>query len=260
MHERSSNVGTLERVAFKEPVYLEPVYLKERMKFTMGGLSGRSSQTVLFIRHGKSETHAGKVAASSKRVPLTQEGKVQAKFIADRLERKPDLIVSSPYLRAWQTAGPTIRRFPKAPCKVWLDVQEFAYLGLLDGIPSSKEDRRELVEEYWTECNPSWNYNCEESESFTQFIQRTKTALDRLQKQKEFRFIVIFTHEQFIRAAQGLLEGWLKPAPDPANMWQFWQRLEKSPLPFGAMQVMHDGRIRDLRAYVNEEAGRGIFC
>lgn len=249
MRVRSSSAGMLEREVPRREVHPEQS-VNRSMKDSTGG----GNRTVLFIRHSKSETHAGKAGTCSKRVPLTFCGKDQAQDIANKLTRKPDLIISSPYVRAWQTALPTRRRFPRVPCKVWLDVQEFDYLGVIEGVFSSKEERSELVTEYWEKNDPGWNFECKESEceSFAHFIQRTEATLARLQKQKGL--IIIFTHEQFIRAVQGLLAGWLEPTPE--KMRQFRQYLLDQPLPFGAIQVMKDRKMQSWDAYQEEEAAR----
>lgn len=219
------------------------------MNITMGGLSSGSSRTVFFIRHGKSEAHIGKVAASSRQILLTPDGEEKAEKIAYELPYEPDLIISSPYFRAWKTAVPTMRRFPNVPRKVWLDVQEFTYLGPITGVPSSMEDRYPLVEEYWEKSDPDWHFGHKESESFTQFLQRTEAILARLEKHKGFIFI--FTHEQFIRAAQGILEGWLKPTPE--KMRQFRRLLKTQPLPFGDIRVMRDRSMQDLQTFLHKE-------
>lgn len=245
----SSSAGMLEREVSRLEVDPDQSVNRNIKDSASGG-----NRTVLFIRHGKSETHAGKAGTSSRRVPLTLSGRDQAQDIANKLTCKPDLIISSCYLRAWQTALPTRRRFPTVPCKVWLDVQEFNYLGVIEGVFSSKEERSELVNEYWERNDPDWNFGCKESEceSFSHFIQRTKATLARLQQQKGL--IIIFTHEQFIRAVQGLFEGWLEPTPEKMRLFRQW--LLDQPLPFCDIQVMKDAKIQGWAAYQEKEAAR----
>lgn len=245
----SLSAGMLEREVSRLAVDPDQSVNRSIKDSTSGG-----NRTVLFIRHGKSETHAGKAGTCSRRVPLTLSGRDQAQDIANKLTRKPDLIISSRYLRAWQTALPTRRRFPTVPCKVWLDVHEFNYLGVIEGVFSSKEERSELVNEYWERNDPDWNFECKESEceSFSHFIQRTKATLARLQPQKGL--IIIFTHEQFIRAVQGLLEGWLEPTPEKMRLFRQW--LLDQPLPFCDIQVMKDGKMQGWAAYQEKEAAR----
>jgi probable phosphoglycerate mutase len=87
---------------------------------------------VFLIRHGESESNAGLPSADPGSAPLTADGHRQAGQIARVLADAPALIVTSPYLRARQTAQPTISRFPAAACQEW-PVQEFTYLGDLHG-------------------------------------------------------------------------------------------------------------------------------
>jgi broad specificity phosphatase PhoE len=206
-------------------------YLKE---------SKKKECLVRFIRHGKSRAHDGEANRRAKLVALSSIGKAQAKDIASYLERKPDLIVSSPYLRAWQTALPTKERFPDVNCRVWSDVQEFSYLEAIDGVLSTQADRSPFVKEYWNICRPDWNFEGDkENESFKQLVQRAQNTLNRLQKYWENKqqcdtFIVIFTHEQFIRAIEGLINGTLKIEPDARDMKFFRQKLINTPLAFAS--------------------------
>ena len=64
---------------------------------------------VFLIRHGESQSNAGLPTTSPNNVALTPQGRQQARHVADFLKFYPslDLIVTSPYLRAKQTAEPT---------------------------------------------------------------------------------------------------------------------------------------------------------
>jgi probable phosphoglycerate mutase len=62
---------------------------------------------LVFIRHGQSEKNILKIKSSAKdKHPLTEKGKVQAQNAAKKLSANNDfdLIISSPVLRARQTA------------------------------------------------------------------------------------------------------------------------------------------------------------
>ena len=50
---------------------------------------------------------------------LTEKGWQQARGVATNWTETPDLIVTSPYLHAQQTAQPTIERFPGVAVEVW---------------------------------------------------------------------------------------------------------------------------------------------
>ena len=189
---------------------------------------------IWFTRHGESEAHIGRAAAHIEEIRLTRTGKRQAEEVINDFPRPPDQVISSPYLRAWETAAPTLRRFPDTPHAIW-PVQEFTYLGSLAGVCSTKSERHRLVDEYWQRCDPT--YHDGNGESFAQFIQRVRTAIRQLKRLDGF--VVIFTHEQFIRAAQGLLEGWLEDTPEA--MARFRQILVTEPLGYCCTLSLHAG-------------------
>ena len=188
---------------------------------------------VLFIRHGESKAHVGQAATHIEVVGLTEAGKAQALSIAEELPRAPDLIVRSHYLRAWETAEPTMKRFPETPHTTWNEVCEFTYLGSLQGKFMTKQERSVYVNEYWQNGVPRMKDGA--AESFVEFIQRVRGALQRLRMELQTKdFIVVFTHEQFIRAAQCLLLQWeIGMEEDSQCMKDFREMLLKHPLPYG---------------------------
>ena len=52
------------------------------------------------IRHGESASNAGLPTTGNGEVPLTALGQRQARDVADRVQRQPDLLVVSSFLRA----------------------------------------------------------------------------------------------------------------------------------------------------------------
>lgn len=83
--------------------------------------------TVTWIRHGESAANAGGASSDPALIALTERGKAQAQAIAQSFEAAPELIVMSPFIRAQDTAAPTLRKFPGVPVEVW-PVEEFTYL------------------------------------------------------------------------------------------------------------------------------------
>lgn len=67
---------------------------------------------IWLIRHGESIANAGEATDDHKSIPLSELGLKQAQALALQIPKRPDLIVTSPYLRAQQTAMYTIGRFP----------------------------------------------------------------------------------------------------------------------------------------------------
>ncbi|HJZ47324.1 MAG TPA: phosphoglycerate mutase family protein [Roseiflexaceae bacterium] len=74
---------------------------------------------VWFIRHGESESNAGLPTSDTAKIVLTPRGLAQAEAIVKAFTRPPHLIVTSLYLRARQSAQPTIEHFPQARLEEW---------------------------------------------------------------------------------------------------------------------------------------------
>ena len=166
---------------------------------------------VFLIRHGESESNAGLPSADPGSAPLTPDGHRQARQIARVLPDVPALIVTSPYLRARQTAQPTISRFPATACQEW-PVQEFTYLGDLHGRTSTAAERQPWARAYWDQADP--HHASPGAESFTDLLQRTAGFLDRLGALRSGP-VVVFTHGLFMRAvAWSLLTGITTPGQD----------------------------------------------
>jgi 2,3-bisphosphoglycerate-dependent phosphoglycerate mutase len=164
--------------------------------------------TVLFIRHAESEANAGKPTAYPTTIKITPKGFEQAKAIASFFTREPDLIITSPYKRTYETAQPTFTRFPEARHAEW-PVEEFTYLTPLDTFTTFLE-RKPMVEAFWQRDDPSY-VDGDEVESFTAFIVRVQNMIKLLRQTKE-DYIVVFSHEQFICAILWLfLKGKLEP-------------------------------------------------
>jgi 2,3-bisphosphoglycerate-dependent phosphoglycerate mutase len=190
--------------------------------------------TVLFIRHAESEANAGKPTAHPTTIKITPKGFEQAKSVASFFTREPDLIITSPYKRTYETAQPTFARFPHAPHEEW-PVEEFTYLTPLDTFTTSLE-RKPMVETFWKRDDPSY-VDGDEVESFTTFIDRVQNMIKRLRQTKE-DYIVVFSHEQFICAILWLF---LKSKLEPGSTLcsdckrQFKDFLTMCRLPNGAI-------------------------
>ena len=176
--------------------------------------------TVFLVRHGESQSNAGFATPDPVKVGLTSLGEEQAKEVAPFLkENMPlNLIVTSPYLRTKQTAEPTKQSFPTTAVEEW-EVQEFTYLSSMHQERSTTQDRKLLVEVYWTMSEPSF---CEpsfrddlypyfilssHSESFKVFIWRVQAFIRRLKElDDKCQNIAVFSHEQFIAAVLWCIE------------------------------------------------------
>ena len=143
---------------------------------------------IWLIRHGESVANAGAATDNHVTIPLSETGHKQAQEISQIITCKPDIIITSPFLRTQETASYTIKRYPDAPVAVW-DVQEFTYLAPTSCIGTTAADRRERVNTYWQRLDPDY-IDGQDAESFSMLLSRAQTAIDLLQCLDE-RFIVI---------------------------------------------------------------------
>ena len=169
---------------------VEKLTINERSQFLV-------DKKIWIIRHGESIANAGAVTDNHKTIPLSPDGQAQAEQISQSFQEPPTLIITSPFTRTQQTAEPTIKRFPNVRREVW-SVEEFTYLSPETCIGTTAAERKERVNKYWERLDPDY-VDGEGAESFNMLLSRAKTAIDRLGRLEE-RFIVMFTHAQFMRA------------------------------------------------------------
>jgi broad specificity phosphatase PhoE len=157
---------------------------------------------IWFIRHGQSESNAGLATMYPGGSALTELGKTQARYVAQTIPTRPDLIITSPYIRTKQTAIPTFARFTDVPHEEW-PVQEFHYLALPTDRPIHPDERRPLVDAYWERCDPFYR-DGPQTETFANFAERAHEAQTRLLERTE-EYTIVFTHGLFTRLFLWLL-------------------------------------------------------
>ena len=161
-------------------------------------------KTVYFVRHGESETNAGNVQGASES-PLTEKGRKQAEFIARRAEALPiEVVVSSTYTRAVQTAEIIKGRTGKGVVHSDLFVERrrpSEQIGLRKDSSEWRKIEREVVNNF---AVPGWRYSDEEN--LEDLIERAGQALSFLVERSEEHILVV-THGGFMRvvAAQVLM-------------------------------------------------------
>lgn len=156
---------------------------------------------VFLIRHAESTANAGAITHDPSSAPLTDKGWQQAREVAEQFTREPQLIVSSPFIRAKQTATPTMTRFYKSEHEIW-PIQEFTYLAPTTCVGTTVEQRKSRVQAYWQQNDPSY-IDGDDAESFSMMLLRVRTMLERLAEQSGL--VAVFSHGQIIRAAQLIL-------------------------------------------------------
>jgi len=190
--------------------------------------------TILLIRHGESQSNAGKTTSDPECIELSPRGFQQADDVAREILESnisPDLFIFSPYLRAIQTAVPTRKLFPSVHTEDW-PVQEFNYLSSWSKGNSTREDREPWKNAYWSISDPRLT-DSRESESFEQFIKRAREVMIRLKKTKHHT-LVMFSHEQFICALLWLSNRYFTPISSK-TMKEYKNFLMSNPIPNGAI-------------------------
>ena len=187
---------------------------------------------ITFVRHGQSTGNAGIPATDLALMPLTALGQQQAEDVAASWQSGPSRVVSSPYVRARQTAEPTSQRFAIAPVDVW-PIHEFTYLEPSRWNGTSREERRPVVDAYWAKADPGY-VDGPGAESFSDVLRRAEDALARLVALRspdaagKGTDVALFSHGQFIQAVRMTLM--FPGASDAQKMASFWPFDQRSPV------------------------------
>lgn len=163
---------------------------------------------LICVRHGESIANAGAATTDPLSIGLTEIGRRQASELAQVWLEPPALFVISPAARAYETAVPSLQRFPQVPVERW-PVEEFTYLSPQRCAGTTMHDRRQWVADYWDLADPQHQDACD-AESFEGFISRVTSAIERgrAQPAERDRLCLLFGHGQFINAMR-----WLETAP-----------------------------------------------
>jgi broad specificity phosphatase PhoE len=135
--------------------------------------------------------------ADNAEAPLTELGIAQARAVAARVDRQPNLLIVSPHLRARATAEPISARWPNARREIW-SIAELNYLSPERCANTTAQSRKPLADDYWRRCDPAY-VDGPGAESFAQFMNRVRTFHDRLEALSE-DFVIAVGHGQFFRA------------------------------------------------------------
>lgn len=152
---------------------------------------------VWLIRHGESVSNANLPTTHPAKSALTPKGVAEAQQIVRSFPEKPSLVIVSPYLRAQQTAEPTLQHFAPIDHEEW-PVHEFTYLDPIRYKDTTGGERRPYALSYWHKNEPHYKEN-DVGESFAELLQRVQAIAARLQRHPA-EFIVVFSHGLFLRA------------------------------------------------------------
>ncbi|MBN2655630.1 MAG: histidine phosphatase family protein [Spirochaetales bacterium] len=178
-------------------------------------------KTLLLIRHGESEANRKRILASRLPYPLTEEGKKDARLIAEELERSTavDRIISSPLVRARETAEQFAAVF-KLPVETDERIAE-QELGIYSGM---SYDEVKGEKEYEADPLKRWDWVPRGGgESYAAIAERLLSFFRDLEDDREETLLIV-THAvafRLIRAIlQNTLPGYEAPFPNNGEIWK----------------------------------------
>lgn len=192
-------------------------------------------QKLLLVRHGQSVMNIEPSVAvlDNGSVPLTDEGRAQAEELSRQLlPFTPELLITSPFLRAIETAAPILRRYPTTKYEIWDDTREFIFLSPASVAGLTRDERRPKSREYWKTNDPD-SIDGPGAESFRMLIERADAVLQRLKIRRE-RNIILVSHEQFLKAFLLIFDG----LADMNDMAKTMRRFRRKARPIGNCSII----------------------
>lgn len=177
-------------------------------------------KTIYFMRHTQSEANLQDIVASRLNVSLTKKGKSDAKIIADRIHKliTIDRVISSPLMRAKQTAIPIAKNFG-----LLLEIDDRLIeqdLGVFSGMSYNELNSRN---DYMHDRTKRWKWIPENGESYEMIAMRLKPFFKSIDSIKE-KNIMFVTHAVTMRLIRACLEKTLPQYPhqiaDNGEIWE----------------------------------------
>ena len=202
-----------------------------------------ADKILLLVRHGESASNAGFPTEDPVSNPLTLRGTEQVHRFAKIWAQadRPDLIVTSRYLRAQQTADPFCAKFHNVPCEEWR-VEEFTQLSPDRYHGTTFKERLPHVHAYWERRDPHF---CDGhgAETYGTFLERVHALFHRVLTRRE-RYTVVFTHGHFMQAALYQTLTATEPRVCAEEMDAFRKFATAVPIPnLGMLAFRHDSEF-----------------
>ena len=142
----------------------------------------------MLVRHGRTEANAGRKLQGLLDLPLDDVGLAQVADVASWLDR-PDRVISSPLLRARQTAEAF--GVPYEVDERWLELD----YGSLDGVPVA-----DVGDDVWARWRVDPHYRAGGGESMDEMHKRSVEAAEELLADSRDQMIVVTSHVSPIKA------------------------------------------------------------
>jgi 2,3-bisphosphoglycerate-dependent phosphoglycerate mutase len=156
----------------------------------------KKPKIVYFVRHGQSDDNAAPIFQAYDS-PLSVRGKHQAMALAERLKHLEfDVLISSPQLRAKQTAEYIAKATDKKIVISDLFVERTKPTSIAG--KSYDDDQARAIWKDWESSLDTPDYRVEDGENYEDMIVRADKALSYLEERSESSFVVV-SHGHFIR-------------------------------------------------------------
>lgn len=144
---------------------------------------------LVLVRHGRTEANAARKLQGLLDLPLDEVGLEQAAGVAEWLG-KPDRVISSPLIRARQTAEAF--GMPYEIDDRWVELD----FGSLDGVPVDEVDR-----DIWARWRVDPHFRAGGGETLHEMHKRVASAAEDLLADATHQMIVVTSHVSPIKAA-----------------------------------------------------------
>lgn len=162
----------------------------------------KNSKKIYFIRHGQTD-HNGVRIFQSDIAKLNDHGVSQAKSVARKIPNDIEAIVSSPLLRAQETAK-IIADKSNSTVEILSSLTEFKNPPIIRGKSYDDVDVSKIYDDWCSELLENSSYNSSDTENYYDLIERAREVLDFLAKRKEESLVAV-THSELIRAILGVV-------------------------------------------------------
>lgn len=154
---------------------------------------------LVFVRHGESEKNVRKIRSSTKdKWPLTEKGKLHAKNVAGKLSLLGnfDIIISSPVLRARQTAE-TISEQLNVPIVFDDLIGEYEYGNWNDLTEEQMVEKHTDYSEYKKYekgTKQHFDFKLGGAESRSDVVERIRRFLEKIKKEYPGKNLILVSH------------------------------------------------------------------
>lgn len=200
-------------------------------------------KTIYFVRHGESEINAGmlKTCIPDNEAKLTEKGKAQSRFIAERAKHLPaEVIIASPFVRTRDTAQYIVEAtgLPVEYSELFTErIPPTSLAGREWALPESNAFYRE-----WADTSFQDGARVEDGENFNDVRDRAVKALEYLEARSESSIIVV-SHGFFLRMLMAVIIFGKELTPDQLRQLSGATRTTNTGITVLSNEIVHGADI-----------------